>query len=557
MSLVGNLADLGLGEILQIVSLSRRSGILTLESKGRQGIVVFRFGQVIRATSSSIKYFLGEELLKREVLDDACLQKALQAQQTGAYKERLGTILIQKFHIPAQKIEDVVREQIEKVVYSFFMWEEGRFEFEVQDDVETIDDSKIDPLQFMLEQGLNPQFLAMEGSRIVDEKRHMGVLLEEESEIPVQQSPVLPEIPAPVELSAVQEQEESSAGKIVVIDDDQAIREFIADILTNSGKQVSAFARGEDALVKIDALYRAGERPSVLLDLIMPRMDGSGVLGGLELLELLQGNFEELALIVMSDYRNSDAERRIKELGCSFLSKPRRSELSDSSVTEDFTLQLNSALQGVRFNNAASTGLTEVNIGDELRLELGELGDEQSSTVVPSTGISMLRAMLEELNDPSLGGGVILLVLRFASEFVNRAVIFLVKDKLIYGAGQFGVSSKTLSADASIQSLKIPSDEESLFTEVLSGRIAVKCRPNRGKWNDYLFAKLSSQPSEVFLGPILSEGKVVAILYGDNLPESSPIGDTDSLEIFLSQAGIAMEKALLEKRLKKREMEGV
>jgi hypothetical protein len=56
--------------------------------------------------------------------------------------------------------------------------------------------------------------------------------------------------------------------------------------------------------------------------------------------------------------------------------------------------------------------------------------------------------------------------------------------------------------------------------------------------------------SEIFLGPIISEGKVVAILYGDNAPQKRAIGDTESLEIFLSQAGLAMEKALLERRLR-------
>lgn len=558
MSLVGNLADLGLGEILQIVSLSRRSGILTLESKGRQGIVVFRFGQVIRATSSNSRYFLGEELLKRQVVDDACLQKALQVQQASAYKERLGTILIQKFQVPAQKIEDVVREQIEKVVYSFFMWDEGRFEFEVQDDVETIDDSKMDPLQFMLEQGLNPQFLAMEGSRIVDEKRHMGVLAEEEeSEHLPQDAATLSAPLGTPDLAGFHAAEEKSAGKIVIIDDDQAIRDFIANILTHAGKEVFTFASSEEALVLIDSLYREGERPSILLDLIMPRMDGSGVLGGLELLELLHGNFAELPLIVMSDYRNSDAERRIRETGYEFLLKPRRREFADPAVAETFQKRLTDVLQGIVSGNSAADLSTDVNLGDELRLELGEIGDQPSSTVVPSTGISMLRAMLEELNDPSLGGGVILLVLRFASEFVNRAVIFLVKDKEVFGAGQFGVNSKELSADAKIQGLKIPLDEESLFAQVLASRVPVKGRPDHCRWNDYLFTKLGGDPAEVFLGPILSGGEVVAFLYGDNQPESKPIGDTDSLEIFLSQAGIAMEKALLEKRLKKRDLEGV
>jgi hypothetical protein len=53
---------------------------------------------------------------------------------------------------------------------------------------------------------------------------------------------------------------------------------------------------------------------------------------------------------------------------------------------------------------------------------------------------------------------------------------------------------------------------------------------------------------------LVSEGEVFAILYGDN-PDSSSMGDTDSLEIFLSQAGVAMEKALLTERLKNRPQE--
>ncbi|NIQ09660.1 MAG: diguanylate cyclase, partial [candidate division Zixibacteria bacterium] len=55
---------------------------------------------------------------------------------------------------------------------------------------------------------------------------------------------------------------------------------------------------------------------------------------------------------------------------------------------------------------------------------------------------------------------------------------------------------------------------------------------------------------DIFIGPIMSEGNVVAIIYGDNLPEQKPVGDTESFEIFLSQAGMAMERALLERRLK-------
>jgi CheY-like chemotaxis protein len=555
MSLVGNLADLGLGEILQIVSLSRKSGVLTLQSRGRQGVVVFRFGQVIRATSSTIKYYLGEELLKRNVVDQECLNKALQVQQAGAYRERLGTLLIQKFNVPAEKIESVVREQIERVVYSFFSWDEGTFEFELQDDVETIDDSKIDPLQFMLEQGLNPQFLAMEGSRIIDEKRHRGDSLDDEYQ-PHHPEPVYEEPAEPVQAAPEQaEALENSANEIVIVESNQSVRDFLSDLLGRSGRSVFSFDKSEDALIKIDTMFREGSRPFILLDLIMPRMDGSGILGGLELLELVNINFPELSVLVMSDYRNSDAERRIREAGAEFMLKPRVNELSGPEASEQFAAKIINALDRAAKGAREEHLPIDVNLGDELRLELGDIGDQHSSTVVPSTGISILRGMLEELNDPALGGGVILLLLRFASEFMGRSVIFLVKKGHIVGIGQFGIDTEDSSADKVVRSLSIPVDEESLFAPVFESKVSLKAVPGKCEWNDYFFGKIGGKPSEVFLGPLISEGEVVAILYGDNLPDGKPLGDTDSLEIFLSQAGVAMEKAQLTQRLQSRRPE--
>jgi len=71
------------------------------------------------------------------------------------------------------------------------------------------------------------------------------------------------------------------------------------------------------------------------------------------------------------------------------------------------------------------------------------------------------------------------------------------------------------------------------------------------EWDRYLIGKLGGEkPADAFVGPILSEGNVVALIYGDNLPRQEAVGDTESFEIFLSQAGMAMERALLERRTK-------
>ncbi len=46
MSLVGSLEDLGLGDILQIISLSRKSGRLLLRSSEGEGRIIFEQGLV-------------------------------------------------------------------------------------------------------------------------------------------------------------------------------------------------------------------------------------------------------------------------------------------------------------------------------------------------------------------------------------------------------------------------------------------------------------------------------------------------------------------------------
>jgi hypothetical protein len=55
--------------------------------------------------------------------------------------------------------------------------------------------------------------------------------------------------------------------------------------------------------------------------------------------------------------------------------------------------------------------------------------------------------------------------------------------------------------------------------------------------------------SEAYVAPIESNQQVVALVYGDNLPDAAPIGETVALEIVLHEAGLALERALLERAL--------
>lgn len=555
MSLVGNLEELGLGEILQIISLSRKTGVLSLSSRGREGSISFRNGQVVRATSSTFQQSLGEVLIQKGVIDLATLRKALSLQQAKGFKERLGVILVNNFGVSLEVVEEVVREQIENVVFSLFVWPEGSFNFDVQSNIESADSTRLDPLQFMLDQGLNPQFLAMEGTRILGEKRNTAESgftadssLEGVTDIEFDQvsasPPSEPTAPAP------------GIQPIVVVDDHAATLRSLSEGLTEKGFVVHAMSRSEDTLIKVDALYRAGAHPVILIDLIMPRMDGSGVLGGIELLDLLHSNFKDLRMIVMTDYHHEDAEKRVRELGYPYILKPRRVEINSPPILQGFLAQL---LRDIRkpsdLEADGSSSQVRFNLGDELRNEMGDDDDVPSvSDQLPdSGGLSLLRGMLEELNNPDLQGGVMLLVLRFASEFLNRAIVFTISENIVSGSGQFGISGNKINGDERVRSINFPLESGSMFIEPFRTGRSTTFKPSPNAVDKRIFEQLGGGiPKEIFIGPIVSQSRIIGFLYGDNLPDNQPVGDVESLAIFLSQAGIAMEKSILERKLLER-----
>ena len=78
---------------------------------------------------------------------------------------------------------------------------------------------------------------------------------------------------------------------VLLVEDDEGIRESVADSLRFEGYDVAVAANGVEALAWLDA----GGAPSmVLLDLVMPVMDGT------ELLARLRERSEQVPVVVMT-----------------------------------------------------------------------------------------------------------------------------------------------------------------------------------------------------------------------------------------------------------------
>ena len=163
MSLVGSLEDLGLGDILQIINLSGKSGVLVLRADVGEGQISFDNGLIRSAFTlggaTELRDLVGDgSLIPAEALESAC-------QDARSRGLALAPVLRERGLLDEEQLDGLLRENIERAVLAMFRWSAGEFSFEVRDVQETADDLFVSP-------GVNPQFLALEGTRHADEQAH-------------------------------------------------------------------------------------------------------------------------------------------------------------------------------------------------------------------------------------------------------------------------------------------------------------------------------------------------------------------------------------------------
>jgi hypothetical protein len=172
--------------------------------------------------------------------------------------------------------------------------------------------------------------------------------------------------------------------------------------------------------------------------------------------------------------------------------------------------------------------------------------------IVPAdSSMGHLKRLLEELKQHSFQGEISLLIMRLASEVCSRGVLFLVKEKEATGLGQFGLSVTGMSSDQWVRGISIPLGLPSLLDRVVTTCKTQIAAINPTTYDLDIVKRIGGENLNLtaFGIPMIMEGKVRVILYGDNYPGERSLGSLDELEILIGQAGLMMEKLILERRL--------
>lgn len=102
--------------------------------------------------------------------------------------------------------------------------------------------------------------------------------------------------------------------RILVVDDDPAIRDLVSTRLTLAGYTVLSARNGREALTRLRERAYAG----MVLDLNMPELDGFGVLEGLRKSNLTPPP----TLVLTASHNAADVQRAVKLGARDYLSKP-------------------------------------------------------------------------------------------------------------------------------------------------------------------------------------------------------------------------------------------
>jgi cytochrome c-type biogenesis protein CcmH/NrfG len=160
MAIEGPLRELNIQDVLQLLELARKTGVLTVRSDGLndEAIVHFSKGEIVFAVRRRSTRRLGQLLIRAGRLTQRELERALEIQRADPTR-RLAEILLEMGSIGEAELERQLRFQMEESIYELMAWEEGYFRFEERGEV---------AVERLLAR-VRVESLLMEGARRIDE----------------------------------------------------------------------------------------------------------------------------------------------------------------------------------------------------------------------------------------------------------------------------------------------------------------------------------------------------------------------------------------------------
>ncbi len=130
MTIRGNLQEASLPDIVQLLSLGKKTGVLSVSDKKNFGDIFFKDGRIIYSSIVNREKKIGDILLKSNDITKEQLEKALEYQDEIKGEKRLGDILVEMNFVTKEVLEEKIKQQITDTIFTLLTWKTGFFNFE-------------------------------------------------------------------------------------------------------------------------------------------------------------------------------------------------------------------------------------------------------------------------------------------------------------------------------------------------------------------------------------------------------------------------------------------
>lgn len=600
MSLLGRLEDLSLTDIVQIVFLSRRTGVLEIVDDRGRHTVLFRGGLVVNASSPEHPDLLAYLLEKGIVNGDNV--KTLRQMEEGGIP--YGTAALELNLVKPDDLATAIRGRIVDVVTPLMNSREGEFNFILSDSMTPID-IEYEPDTVFKEGGIAPQKIlgGGEGEKIkplrgLEESLKAGKALLRGT-APAETTPATlnlglgqpldtaptppppPPSPAPapaapqtdnvVQFPSLEKTFEpvpdeeplaepqrpqrvsSSSGQFKVsgglfeIETPEAQYRNVVLFERNPLVRVAAkraFTKKNVKTFQYGSLEDVRNAMSELFrsnSFFVTFLELTGDDSSQKLMQQLKRRNPRLPVVLVDSEADLRRRHDLLRAGADlYLTKPSAARLQPGLAEEELALF---ADELVLFSERAFEQWEQMAGG--YGAEAGKRFYEQASKDSLDRSFTVLKQLINELSNPNDISQVSATILRLSAEYVDRGALFMASDNEFVGLGGFGITGGGEDMDARVKQVRVQREAPSILNDVASSG-----EPHTGKMkktaaNVELINGLGGVlPTEVVALPIVHSGRAIGILYGDNAEHRAPIDSVTGLEIFLSQAGYAFGNAV-------------
>jgi CheY-like chemotaxis protein len=501
--------------------------------------------------------------------------------------------------------DKAVRSRIEFALEQFARLREGGFAFELSSDVPSVVGRRDIRLE-TLERGINPQEMLLDLAQGLDEDRAQSSAAVEASfaapeeggfaEEPIVPGEALPPNLRPPEVAASTPQQwqatpaerhgtdtrplpkvvlpaaaelaprplppspgpagepppagPDAARVILLVDDEEDVRAILGRHFAAAGFEIVE-AGDPDEAAKAASLLRARDGSFVLVtDLGMPASGGASFHGGFEVVKRLWKMNLRPPVLMMTESLNQSLRLRARQMGVQFfVFKPTLSKLNARQFEADLSAFAAKLVADVLPRLAeVAPARPAARVQKKLAPPGGaEAGPPSADATHP---FEFLRRRLQELRQGGDANQIAVLVMKVAREFFERSILFVVKNDEARGLGGFGLAPREEALNLLARQVTIPLGEASVFRDVARERRTFSGPPPADRWLGHLMGRIGRfQSKGLVLLPLVAHRETIALLYGDNPETGRDPAGLEALEVFVQQAGTALENVFLQKKL--------